>query len=274
MLEWERPTSLRREDATEAAGRTAAEAFRTEHQLGVAPIKDVSDLVETTVNADVTIVELPAFVDGLMLVDDVAKATLIAVATSHNPERQRFSIAHELGHKVFGEFTDHTASSDDRDPEARAHAFARNLLLPEAGIPEFFQTTTVRAGSVTERDLSNLVAFFEVSVQVAVLQLLLTSWIDEDTADSWWPTEASYLARRYGWSAERSARVVESSTQRPARRMLDNATEAYVDDLLSIETLAHVDGTTTPELLRADLQAAGVLRRDVTPSPFDLDSLD
>lgn len=56
--------------------------------------------------------------------------------------------------------------------------------------------------------------------------------------------------------------------------MLDNATEAYVDELLSIETLAHVDGTATPELLQADLIASGVVQRDVPPVPFDLDSLD
>jgi Zn-dependent peptidase ImmA (M78 family) len=53
--------------------------------------------------------------------------------------RQRGTLAHELGHVLFEDWTDgNTGSSSDRTPaEIRADAFARHLLVPVDGLREF-----------------------------------------------------------------------------------------------------------------------------------------
>ena len=80
-----------------------------------------------------------------------------------------------------------------------------------------------------------------------------------------------YLARRYGWAAERDTRVLDSSKPRPPQRMLANATDAYVEHYLSVETLALVSGSVTASELQATLDADGVRPRPVNPDPIDYD---
>jgi Zn-dependent peptidase ImmA (M78 family) len=254
---------------TERTGRDAAIRFRYEHHLGTGPIKDVTDLVQATVSADVTLLELPDGIDSLMYSDDVAHAVLIAVGTSQNPERQRFSVAHELGHWVLNELTAHADSTPNPDAEHRAHAFARHLLLPLDAIASHFEA---KGGTVvTERDLSDLVSLYEVSGTVAAIQLFNAGLIDADRFQEWEYMDAGYLARRYGWAAERDTRVLDSSKPRPPQRMLANAIDAYVEHYLSVETLALVSGSVTASELQATLDADGVRPRPVNPDPIDYD---
>lgn len=250
----------------EATGRAAAEGFRAEHRLDLGPIKDVIDLVQDTANADVTLMDLPEGIESVMYSDEEAHAVLIAVGTNDNPERQRFSIAHELGHWVLQEMTAHTETTLDRQAEQRAHSFARHLLLPVEAVRSHIGHRTV-----TERAISDLVALFEVSGTVAAIQLYNAQLIDEPQFRALEFLDAGYLARRYGWSAERNARVIESNAQRPPQRMLANATEAYVNHFLSIETLAHIDGSATAADLKAALDAAGVHPRTIDVAPVDYD---
>lgn len=66
---------------------------------------------------------------------------MIAVNHSHHPVRQRFTLAHELGHLVMGHFADYhldlASSVDSGEPpgydwrhERLANTFAANLLMP------------------------------------------------------------------------------------------------------------------------------------------------
>ncbi|WP_394980404.1 ImmA/IrrE family metallo-endopeptidase [uncultured Helicobacter sp.] len=90
--------------------------------------------------------------------DDVAgmlkaKEKKILIAQSDSPLRQRFSIAHEIGHyvlhyygKLFEEkdqekhisFRDNTSSLGFSVREIEANFFAANLLMPEAKIRELY----------------------------------------------------------------------------------------------------------------------------------------
>lgn len=254
---------------TERAGREAAARFRDEHHLGSGPIKDMTDLVQATVNADITLLELPDGIDSLMYSDDVAHAVLVAVGTSGNPERQRFSIAHELGHWALKELAAHADSTPNPAAEHRAHAFARHLLLPTDAVDSHFKD---RGNAVvSERDLSDLVSLYEVSGTVAAIQLFNAGLIDARRFADWEYMDAGYLARRYGWAAERDARVVESRTPRPPQRMLANATDAYVEHYLSVETLALINGSVTAEQLQAALDADGIRPRPLNAGPTDYD---
>lgn len=263
---------LELDSQVEAEGKRAAQAFRSRHGLGEGPIKDVADLVQATVNADVALVNFDQSLAAMICVDKQDETTLIAVGTTDNPERQRFSIAHELGHYVFNEFADNLNDEDDTAIEDRAHAFARHLLLPDAALSDFLTDRGYEKLALPERALSHVVALFEVSGTVAAIQLHESRWIDDETFEAWQNVEASYLAQRYGWAAERRARVIEAQTERPPRRMMDNATEAYVEHYLDIKTLAHLDGSATADELSRTLKNSGIVPRMVIATPVDLDS--
>ena len=68
--------------------------------------------------------------------DPAREIAMIAVARTRNPMRQRSTLAHELGHVLFGDYRRPRASGwSDRSPEEiRADAFARHLLVPVQGI--------------------------------------------------------------------------------------------------------------------------------------------
>lgn len=89
-------------------------------------------------------------VSGLLVVRD--DKAVISVNQSHDPHRQRFSVAHSLGHYLLHRntasiFIDLSASPGGEGPLARklrrkkvqelgADAFAAELLMPEAALKE------------------------------------------------------------------------------------------------------------------------------------------
>ena len=94
---------------------------------------------------------------------------VIGVNMNHHPVRQRFSIAHELGHFLLG----HDIGKEDlmeegfskTDPKEReANAFASALLMPTAWIKK----------SVTQNglDIDKLARIYDVSKQSLTIRLL------------------------------------------------------------------------------------------------------
>lgn len=72
---------------------------------------------------------------------------VIGVNRLHNPKRQRFTIAHELGHyymhkekNVDFEDTTFFRNTDNFFIEYSANEFAANLLMPESSIREAIQS--------------------------------------------------------------------------------------------------------------------------------------
>lgn len=95
-----------------------------------------------------------------------ATAGLIVVEASHHPHRQRFTIAHELGHYVlhyrqggagfYGDTAD-TLLDDHATLEAEANAFAAELLMPAEAVDALH--TVVRGDPV------RMARHFAVSVE-------------------------------------------------------------------------------------------------------------
>ena len=93
-------------------------------------------LVEKAFGADVAVVALDEGFDGLAASSDEAK--LIVLGTSQVPARQRFTLAHELGHLLAGDDQgvhldkDVYDKAQAKDPsEMRANGFASAFLMPE-----------------------------------------------------------------------------------------------------------------------------------------------
>ena len=111
------------------------------------------------------------------------KGAVIGVNARHHPNRQRFTIAHELGHYFLhadrgGVFVDESLVqfrservSDEglRITESAANAFAAELLMPRAQLKRDVRDQPV--GRTDERAISWLATRYGVSQQAMVIRL-------------------------------------------------------------------------------------------------------
>ena len=123
---------------------------------------------------------LPNDVSGMLLRD--RHRTLIVVNAQHSRTRQRFTIAHELGHLVLhrGVFVDtlrvnlrdHVASRGTDREEIQANAFAAELIMPRRQMLQAADAV-VRKGELVEAALiERLAREFDVSVQAMSIRLV------------------------------------------------------------------------------------------------------
>jgi len=99
-----------------------AQRIRKEWNLGSDPIENVMDILEQH-GIKVGVVEAPEKFDALTLWYN-EKCPVIVVNKHFPGDRQRYNLAHELGHLVLN-------IESDMDVEAAAHRFAGAFLVPE-----------------------------------------------------------------------------------------------------------------------------------------------
>lgn len=97
--------------------------------------------------------------DGLVLPDEDG-LPIICINQNLPPDRQRFNLAHELGHLIM-HTNDYFPNSED-DYEGEANRFAAEFLMPQSDIQHYFQQDL----PVTQ--LSSLKAFWKVSMSALV----------------------------------------------------------------------------------------------------------
>ncbi|WP_020498997.1 ImmA/IrrE family metallo-endopeptidase [Sciscionella marina] len=240
----------------EHEGRTAAARFRHEHHLGVQPLGDLVAVIEQATGIDVAILEVGPDEHGLTMRDPVRDAVFIGVARTRNPMRQRSTLAHELGHVLFQDWTDSDArDGNGRTPtEIRADAFARHLLVPVEGLRDFLGNREL----ATRSTLSEVVQRFLVSPQMAAIALTQAMYIDEDTKQEWKVLTAPQLATRFGWSDQYRALQADSDRRRAPQRLLARAIKGYEEGVLSAQAIATLRGITL-EAAEAHLREAGIM---------------
>ncbi|MHB1615461.1 MAG: ImmA/IrrE family metallo-endopeptidase, partial [Actinomycetes bacterium] len=199
---------------------------------------------------------------GLSTYDPDTGARAIVVATTGNPMRQRSSVAHELGHFLAGDLDRPAAGAPgQRTPaEIQADAFARHLLLPLDAV-----RARVRRGHVDRADLSALVQNFEVSPQLAAIQLKEARRIDGTTCEEWGKETTPVLAAAYGWLSQYSSLTADSRRPRAPQKLMAMAVSGYQHRVLGFPELAGWYGEDRDELERVigSLQAL--------PDDLDLD---
>lgn len=273
----DKPTA-QRPGSTEQQGREAAEAFRRDHQLGRQPLGDLLTLIEQATGCDVAIVEGDPDEHGMVMRDPVTKRIYIAVARTSHPMRQRSSLAHELAHVVFEDW--HDGDLAERSPaERRADAFARHLLIPEAGVRDFFTASE----PLTEADLSSVVQHFQVSPAMAAIALSNCGFIDENTKDGWKSLSTPALATRFGWREQYRALSDAANRVRAPQRLLARAITGYGAGVVSPAVIASLRGLSADAVVE-ELTAAGITppsvdvpwasEEDMTPAGIDLSDLD
>lgn len=111
-----------------------------------APLDCVLTLVETALELPVVIAALPTGIAGCCWRD--GQRVVLWVNGTHAPARQRFTLAHELGHLRCGHdgaipvetFTTLGGKATD-SREVQANAFAAELLAPAAGVTAMVEGT-------------------------------------------------------------------------------------------------------------------------------------
>jgi Zn-dependent peptidase ImmA (M78 family) len=122
-------------------GQRLADEERRRLQLGVGPLPDLTELLETQ-GVRTAVVDLPEDVSGLTL-SDRSVGLFVVANRAHHHLRRRFSFAHEYAHVVvdrarFGLVS--RASERDDLVEVRANSLAASFLMPEEGVRHFVAT--------------------------------------------------------------------------------------------------------------------------------------
>src|SRR5680860_1395600 len=208
----------------ESQGRARAEAFRTKHSLGVLPLGDLVALIELTQGIDVAILDAEPDEHGMTMRDPVRGAVIVAAARTRNPMRQRSSLAHELGHLLFGDCAPPKASGWD---------------------------------AVTLSHLSVLVQRFLASPSVVAIQLQQAGYIDDPRKKEWMTQTTPRLASRFGWSDQYHGLQEESNQRRAPQRLLSRAIEGYLANAVSLQSIARLRGVSA-EVIEQEFAEAGI----------------
>ncbi len=187
--------SLRALETAEAGWgpeEAAAQARRLIGQDDGAPIHDLAEHVERVGLYPYSFSLGLASADGSYA--EVDGLGVSVINGEGDPGRRRHTLAHELGHHLFGDAYSADWGSDTSEVERSLDAFAGHLLLPRTGVCRRWQT--LRLEHELRPSAIILSAEYRVSWSAALLHLRLFDLITRDEQrllDSRSPTRADYL---------------------------------------------------------------------------------
>ncbi|WP_371679768.1 helix-turn-helix domain-containing protein [Streptomyces sp. NBC_01276] len=246
-----RPVSLtvRSGNGYAAQGEALAKsALRAVERQGQLPQNGLPELIETVFGADVAVEPLGDGFDGLAAMGQGVK--LILLSTTSNPARQRFTLAHELGHLLADDDQDVHLDRDifDRaqknDPsEQRANAFASAFLLPEQSLRE-----AVGVARLTRESFGTLCCDFMVSPETLAYRLLKLRVIDAGGCDYYKRMTVREAAAIAGRVEELNQRVAASEEKRLPGLVVRDTRAAYEAGKATLRPYASLLGVDVDEL--------------------------
>jgi Zn-dependent peptidase ImmA (M78 family) len=211
------------------------------------------DAVESAFGVDICVAEIGSGqeFDGLAVSADGVK--LIVLTTGAVPARQRFTLAHELGHLLAGDDQGIHLDEDIFDPaqrrdpsEQRANAFAAAFLMPETALRQAVETHGFGTATFAE-----LVCDLVVSPSALAYRMLDLRLIDSGLCDEYRRMTAAKAATLAGRSADYSRQVIAARTARPPGLLVRDTYAAYEQGVATLRPYATLAG-----LDEAGLQAA------------------
>ncbi|AYN37663.1 ImmA/IrrE family metallo-endopeptidase (plasmid) [Streptomyces dangxiongensis] len=194
-------------------------------------------------------VELPDGLDGLSW--DSGDFRLILVARTHLWTRQRFTLAHELGHILAGDAVERplaehvTPSTDQALAEVRANAFAAELLMPRS---ELLETVTAHA-RLDKQALLSLSWEYLVSPSAMATRLHALEIISDDERRQWSACTTRMAALHTGDPGPHMQYAQQADDGWYSTRLAKLAISAYVHGDISIRLVATVTGMDPDQLL-------------------------
>jgi Zn-dependent peptidase ImmA (M78 family) len=245
-----RPVSFDTSGSVEtAAARLAHAARRRVDETGLSTNDpDLASVVETCFGVDVAISSLGSGFDGLSVSSDDVK--LILVGTSRIPARQRFTIAHELGHLLAGDDQQVHIDSDiyareyrQDVSEQRANAFAAAFLIPETALANV-------AGDhvLTQDTFAALVQELGVSPPSLAFRMRDLGLIGTAVCDQFRKLSTAEAARLAGRSEAFARSVSVAGIPRPPGLLLRDTYRAYETGEATLRPYAHLIGADVDKL--------------------------
>lgn len=178
----------------------AADDLRTELGLGPTdPFRhDLLECVERQLGLGVCILDMPKKVAGAYI--RRGRKSLIFIQAENYPTRQRFTIAHELGHHVLGHgavfegYADIGRETADLS-EQQANYFASELLNPVAAVQRWLDENLGSGIPPTMFDVVTLAHYFHVSPPAMLYRLSKGEFagIDRRILDPLWKQQKANL---------------------------------------------------------------------------------
>lgn len=219
------------------AGRSVAEA-------------DLPLLTEDVFGADVAVVDLEDGFDGLAAFS--AEAKLVVLATSRVPARQRYTLAHELGHLLAGDDQDIHLDRDiydkaqARDPsEMRANSFAAAFLMPEDVLDR-----AVGSDAVTEKTFATLACELKVSPSALAIRLSRLRLIDAGICDRYKKITGAKASSIAGCADEFAQWVNNANRLRSPGLLVRDTYAAYESGAATLRPYANLLGVDVDDLKR------------------------
>jgi Zn-dependent peptidase ImmA (M78 family)/transcriptional regulator with XRE-family HTH domain len=236
----------------EQGRRLAQEALTRVGQAGFSVgAGNLAVLIEAVFGADVAVVELGTGFDGLATSSEGVK--LILLAASHVPARQRFTLAHELGHLLAGDDQDVHLDRDvydkaqAKDPsEMRANAFASAFLMPESTLRDAVGST-----GLNDQSFAGLACDLTATPSALAYRLLHLRLIDAGTCDRYKALTGSNAANMAGRGEEFAQRVSEASRPRPPGLLVRDTYAAYESGAATLRPYASLLGADVDQLRHA-----------------------
>ncbi len=149
-----------------------AEARRTRRELGYGPWQRIDPAIVAR-DLAILVVRRPlrsGTLDGIHLYDPELDQHFVLVNSAHRSLRQRFTLAHEIGHARFDKETivESMNTGQSSPHEQRANAFAGELLMPEAALREWVPGT---AWGDDVDEIARLALHFGLSFQATLWRL-------------------------------------------------------------------------------------------------------
>lgn len=220
-------------------GARVAEATREAWDATSGPILELSEAVESDPGLLVIRDALPATVDGLTITDPVTGYTLIAVSTRNTWERQRFTLAHELGHALAGDNKVEAVSGRSSPTEVAASEFARNLLVP---IRDLMEMHAEGDGVWEERQVAAVAWSYRVSPSVVAIQLSRAGLAPDSLVRRANSMSADTWGLIGGWDPERRAISTTAQTRRVPPGLAERTLDAWQRSLIPLATLSRLLG--------------------------------
>jgi Zn-dependent peptidase ImmA (M78 family) len=154
-----------------------ADDLRNEAKAVAPPIRPIS--LAELLGLRVERAELGQDIAGILVRE--GERAVIGINWKHHPNRQRFSVAHEIGHyllhkggtyvdkDVTARFRDESSGAGTEEEEMDANFFAAALLMPTAWVTRAFREAPLRLGD--DRGLEDLARRFRVSTQAMSFRL-------------------------------------------------------------------------------------------------------
>jgi len=255
------PVPLRsgRSQASAQGEGLAEEALARLESLGLDAVAlDLAEVVEVAFGVDVSIIALGQGFDGLAVSTPEAKLILAALTTV--AFRQRFTIAHELGHVLFsddqGVHADpnvYVAARGDQS-EVRANAFASAFLMPESRL-----RARVQPG-FDDAAFGALALELKVSPSALAIRLERLNFIDAMASERWKSMSAAQAARASGDATIMARATAYATEPRRPGLLARDLFAAYVDGRTTLRPYASLLGVDTATL-RADLERSDEVER-------------